>query len=167
MRRRAVAVAVTLMAGALFPLSAAAVEGTGLSMAEEQRAAHLFEQLKCPVCKNQSLASSTSYIAEQMKRQIRDKIREGQTNEEIISFYVDRYGEWILTRPPASGRGLLVWLLPGALVLGAGGWLLLVLRRWSRAPDREQQVGSDVEPPSSQEQAAIRRLVREEGPEDV
>lgn len=79
----------------------AAPVGTGLTQEQEARAAALYGQLKCPVCKNQALAASTTFLAEEMKAQIRDLVRMGATDEEILRHYVQRYGEWILLAPPA------------------------------------------------------------------
>lgn len=111
----------------------AAPVGTGLTLEQEARAAALYGQLKCPVCKNQSLASSTTFLADEMKAQIRDFVRMGATDEEILSHYVQRYGEWILLAPPARGRGLLAWVVPG--VLGAAG--LFAAWAWLRRNSKE------------------------------
>lgn len=111
----------------------AAPVGTGLTQEQEARAAALYGQLKCPVCKNQALAASTTFLAEEMKAQIRDLVRMGATDEEILRHYVQRYGEWILLAPPARGRGLLAWVVPG--VLGVAG--LFAAWAWLRKRSKE------------------------------
>ncbi len=105
-----------------------------LTAQQEQQAATLYGELKCPVCKNQSLAESTSFLAEEMKVQIRDLVAAGKTNQDVIDFYVERYGDWILMRPRAEGRGLVAWLAPGGAILFGLGWVFVALRRWSRTP---------------------------------
>jgi cytochrome c-type biogenesis protein CcmH len=108
----------------------AVVETTGLTPEQEARAAALYGQLKCPVCKTQALGASTTFLAEEMKAQIRDMVRLGASDREILQHYVDRYGEWILLSPPAHGSGLWAWLVPAAAaLLGALGAMLWLKRR--------------------------------------
>lgn len=114
----------------------AVVETTGLTAEQESRASALYGQLKCPVCKTQALGASTSFLAEEMKAQIRDMVRIGASDREILQHYVDRYGEWILLSPPAHGSGLWAWLVPGvAALLGALGALLWLKRRTGGGAD--------------------------------
>lgn len=111
-----------------------------LTPEQEWRCLRLYEELKCPVCKTQSLAASTSFLAEEMKNQIRDFVREGRSDREIIDYYVARYGDWILMRPPARGFSLLAWLVPIVGVLGAVVFVMVVLRRWARTDASAQSV---------------------------
>ena len=114
-----------------------------LTPAEEARARDIEGTLRCPVCRSQSIRQSRSFMAEDMKRRIRELIAEGRSDEEIRAFFVERYGTWILLEPPKSGFNLAAWLLPGAAVLVGAIGLVLAARRWaSRPPAR-----ASVEPP--------------------
>lgn len=122
------------LALALLALAPTRVAATvELTPEQHRRAVALYGELKCPVCKSQSVAASTSFLSEEMKIQIQEMIASGRTDAEIVDYYVQRYGEWILMRPPASGRGLLVWAVPACLVALAAAGLWLRLRRWSSA----------------------------------
>ncbi|MDX1689854.1 MAG: cytochrome c-type biogenesis protein [Acidimicrobiia bacterium] len=120
--------------GAAVTLAALAVVVVGLFAPEdsdEDRVAALATRLRCPVCQSESIADSGSQTARDSERLIAELVAEGRTDQEIVDFFVARYGEWILLDPPATGRGLLLWLLPAAgLVAGVGA--ILGLRR--RAP---------------------------------
>ena len=110
-------------------------DGLELTPEQQRRAVGLYDELKCPVCKSQSVASSTSFLSEEMKKQIREFIASGKTDREIVDYYVTRYGDWILMRPKTEGSGLFAWLVPVFLLLGVAGWLTVMLRRWSRRSD--------------------------------
>ena len=114
-----------------------------LTPAQEARAREIEGALRCPVCRSQSIRQSRSFMAEDMKRRIRELVAEGRSDEEIRGFFVERYGTWILLDPPKSGFNLAAWLLPGAAVLAGAVGLVFAARRWaSRSPAR-----ASVEPP--------------------
>ncbi len=126
-----------------------------LTPAQEARARALEGELRCPVCRSQSIRQSRSFMAEDMKRRIRILVAEGRTDDEIRSFFMERYGAWILLEPPRRGFHLTAWILPAAAVaLGAVG-LLVAARRWMRAPPARES----VEPPP--ESPYLARLERE------
>jgi cytochrome c-type biogenesis protein CcmH len=126
-----------------------------LTPEQEARARDIEGALRCPVCRSQSIRQSRSFMAEDMKRRIRELIAEGRSDEEIRAFFVDRYGTWILLDPPKTGFNLAAWLLPGAAVLVGAVGLVLAARRWaSRSPAR-----ASVEPPP--ESPYLDRLERE------
>jgi len=109
----------------------------GIVTAEERptdRVAALSAQLRCPVCQSESVWDSPSETARAIRLLIGDQVAEGRTDEEIRSFFVARYGEWILLDPPATGRGLVLWLIP-AIVLVVGSVLAVGRRR--RTASRE------------------------------
>lgn len=96
------------------------------------RAERIAAELRCPVCQGLSVADSDSPTARDIRADILRRLDAGQSDAEVRQAYVERYGVWILLRPPAEGFGALVWVVPGmAAVLGGGG-LVLALRRWYR-----------------------------------
>lgn len=105
---------------------------TAGSQSLDDQALAIANELQCPVCENVTVAYSTSTLAGEMRQVIRDKLAQGQTHDQIIQYFVDRYGEAILTQPPKHGLNLLVWVLPLAGVLAGLGILGSVL--WSRRP---------------------------------
>jgi cytochrome c-type biogenesis protein CcmH len=99
---------------------------------QEARARTLFQQVRCVVCQNESIDDSEADLAHDLRQVVRAQVRQGRSDAEIKRFLVDRYGQFILLRPSFSlGNGLL-WLAPLALLLGAGGFLMVRAR--STAP---------------------------------
>ena len=93
----------------------------------EQRFNTLSKELRCLVCQNESLAESPAGLADDLRQEVRAQINTGKTDEEIKSYLVDRYGYFILYKPPLIGRTLLLWLAPFLILFGLGGWLVLQL----------------------------------------
>lgn len=90
---------------------------------DEARAQSLMREIRCVVCDSEPVSHSTADIAMDMRRQIRQQVDEGRSNSEIRQFFKDRYGQYVLLRPPSDGAGLLIWLFPFVLLLGVGGLL--------------------------------------------
>ena len=104
----------------------------------EKRAVELAEQLRCLVCQNQSIAESSAELAVDLRRQIRDQLREGKSDREIVDFMVQRYGDFVLYRPPLKTTTLLLWGGPPLLLLIGAVVLIRNLReRRKRVADRE------------------------------
>ncbi len=98
----------------------------------DARAAEIAAQLRCPVCTGQSVLESNSGIAQEMQAVIRERLGQGESEEQILSYFVGSYGDWIILKPRPIGLNLLVYVLPaGVLILGAG-WLFTRVRKWSR-----------------------------------
>ena len=124
-------------------VSEAARTPVTLTPEQEARVRELEGVFRCPVCRSQSIRQSRSFMAEDMKRRIRELVAEGRSNEEIRAFFVERYGTWILLEPPKTGFNLAAWFLPGAAVLAGALGLVFAARRWaSRSPAR-----TNMEPP--------------------
>jgi cytochrome c-type biogenesis protein CcmH len=92
----------------------------------EKRVADLAAELRCLVCQNQSLADSNAELAVDLRRQIREQLVGGASEREVLDFMVQRYGDFVLYRPPLKASTLLLWCGP-FLLLGLG--LFLFLRR--------------------------------------
>ena len=118
----------------LFAASVAAKEAAPAAAdpALEKRVMALAEELRCLVCQNQTLADSNAPLAEDLRNQLREKMREGKSDAEVVDFLVERYGDFVLYRPPLKATTALLWF--GPLLLLAAGFVVLlrrVLRRRS------------------------------------
>ena len=91
------------------------------------RAYDLEQRLRCPVCKTVSIAESMSDTAVAMRATVEQQVEAGRSDEEIIAYFTDRYGDWVLMDPPARGDTLPLWLIP--LGAAAAGVALLLTRR--------------------------------------
>jgi cytochrome c-type biogenesis protein CcmH/NrfF len=94
----------------------------------------LAAELRCVDCQGLSVADSATSTARATRADLAARIRRGETDAEIRRVYVNRYGEAVLLKPASSGLGALVWAIPIAAILLAGGGLVIALRRWSRQP---------------------------------
>lgn len=104
---------------------------------QEARAQALFEDVRCVVCQHESIADSPAGVASDMRRWVRDRIAEGQTDAEVRDGLVARYGDYVLFTPPVRPGTLLLWGLPLVLVLGGAGVLVWFARRRSDRVETE------------------------------
>jgi cytochrome c-type biogenesis protein CcmH len=112
------------------PTDDGAAPAQRLSDAGEARARALEGRLKCPVCRTQSVLESTSFMALEMRAKIRELIAAGRSDGEILDYFADRYGDYILLEPRKRGFALSAYALPAAAVLlGAAGILAALVRR--------------------------------------
>lgn len=96
----------------------------------EQRLITISEEMRCLVCQNESLAGSRSDLANDLRREIRILIKEGKSDDQIRSFMVERYGDFVLYRPPVKPITWLLWIGPFViLVIGIAGLLTYLRRR--------------------------------------
>ena len=124
----------------------------------EERAVRLAGELRCLVCQNQSLADSNAELAVDLRRQIREQVSQGRSDGEIIDFMVQRYGDFVLYRPPVKATTLLLWFGPALLLLIGGGVLARNLaRRRKRAAEQ---------PLSEDERERVRRILGAEQEKD-
>jgi len=127
-----------LAAAALLPATASAQavsDPTPLhyrDAAEEARFHALAAELRCVQCQNQSLADSNAQIAHDLRREVLTLMQQGHDDAQIKQFLVDRYGPFVLYRPPMDARNSLLWFGPAVLLLGGAGVLVWVVRRRSR-----------------------------------
>ncbi len=100
-------------------------------------------QIQCPVCNGESVADSPSALAEQMRGVIRQKLEQGESEQQVIQYFEARYGDTILESPPASGFTTLIWL-PPLLMLLVGGYLIFAVgKEWSAADARVMTTSGD------------------------
>ena len=103
----------------------------------EARMLKITSELRCLVCQNQTVADSNAGLADDLRREVRTMIQRGASDEEIKRFMTDRYGDFVLYRPPLKTTTALLWVGPGVLLVGGLAVLAIVLRRRSRlAADR-------------------------------
>ena len=105
---------------------------------DEQRIRQLEEKLRCLVCQNQTLADSSAELAGDLRRQVREQVAAGRSDDEVIEFLVQRYGDFVRYEPPFKATTALLWIGPFALLAAGAGFLLLTLRRRRNAPDAPQ-----------------------------
>ncbi len=118
------------------PLAAKEAEPVAANPALEARMMGLATELRCLVCQNQTIADSHADLAVALRQQIRDMLAKGMTDDQVRSYMTDRYGDFVLYKPPMKSTTALLWVGPGVLLVVALGALFVVLRRRQRmAPD--------------------------------
>ncbi|HLQ27112.1 MAG TPA: cytochrome c-type biogenesis protein [Acidiferrobacterales bacterium] len=130
------------------PLSAAQVTEDPL----ERQMLDIAGKLRCAVCQNQPVSESNADLAKDMRAIIREQLQAGKSREQIIAYFVERYGDYILLKPPFDQAGALLWLAPPLLLIILGGSAYLFLRRRLQAPAR------DYPALSAEDQARVRAV---------
>jgi cytochrome c-type biogenesis protein CcmH len=103
----------------------------------DAKVARITSELRCLVCQNQTIADSHAELAVDLRNQVREMLQKGQTEEQITKYMTDRYGDFVLYRPPFNAATALLWFGPGFMVVGGLIALFLILRRRSRmAPEK-------------------------------
>lgn len=96
----------------------------------EARAREISRDLRCLVCRNESIDESNAELARDLRLLVRERLLEGDSNQQVLDFVVARYGEYVLLRPLATGSNLLLWVAgPAMLILGLGSAGLYLRRR--------------------------------------
>jgi len=103
----------------------------------DQRVHDVASQLKCLVCQGESVADSPATLSLQMRGVIRQQLQSGKSEQEVVQYFVSRYGDRILLSPPWQGLTLLTWLVPIALMVGGILLLFVVLRSWQSHSAKE------------------------------
>ena len=126
-------IALLLMMGSSGAAFAAAVPETFSDPAKEARARHLQRQFFCLICAGESIDESNSSFAVDVRRLLREQIAEGRTDKQIQDFFVARYGDAILTRPPLQPATWLLWLGPFGVLAIAGGVAWVTIKKAGKA----------------------------------
>src|SRR5690242_19011643 len=95
----------------------------------EQRMKALTEQLRCLVCQNETLADSHAVLAEDLRKQIREQMKAGKTDQEILAYLTQRYGDFVLYKPPVKATTYLLWFGPFALLIAGTAVLFRYVKR--------------------------------------
>ncbi len=119
----------------------------GTAMAQDvlldPRVFEIGRELRCPTCVAESVSESNAAIAREMRQIIQEQLDEGRTRQEILGFFQDRYGDWVLLSPPRRGLLLFVWLLPVAAAAAAAAFLVVVVRRWRAAAEQVAPIAAE------------------------
>lgn len=139
-----------------FSLSAAAigVDKDRLSNPEQEaRAQHIMKQLRCLVCQNQSIVESDAGLAVDLRGIVREQVKAGQSDRQILNFMTSRYGDWVLLKPPFNTATLLLWLGPLFLVLIGGYFVFRYVR--------QKPAKVFTEPLTADEEKRLQKILRE------
>jgi cytochrome c-type biogenesis protein CcmH len=128
---------------------------TAADPALEARMLAITGELRCLVCQNQTIADSHADLAVDLRQEVREMLQRGQTPEQIRRYMTDRYGDFILYRPPLKASTAVLWLAPAALLLIALAALAVVIRRRARLSDDQ----FEPEPLLDDESIAVDRPV--------
>jgi cytochrome c-type biogenesis protein CcmH len=121
--------------GAVLVVALAVAARPQVDRSEDARVERIARELRCPTCRGLSVAESDAEAATAVKTFVRDRLRQGASDGQIKSELQSRFGTGILLRPPASGVSGLVWAVPVAAFVAAGGGLAYAFWRWrARAP---------------------------------
>jgi cytochrome c-type biogenesis protein CcmH len=123
----------------------------------EARARALSKELRCMVCQNESIDDSEAPLAHDLRVLVRDRLKAGDSDAQVLDFLVARYGEFVLLKPRLSWHTAALWGLPPALLLLGFGAIVVVVRRRKRVPPAEPARLSAAE------QARVAELLRSEG----
>ena len=104
-------------------------------VADQERFQSLTNELRCMVCQNQTIAESNAGLAVDLKKQVAKQINEGKTDDQILNFMEERYGEFVLYNPPVSLENSLLWLTPFIVLIIAVLILISALKRQNKSND--------------------------------
>ena len=131
---------------------AIAANGKEASLAAQEpeldaRMIRITSELRCLVCQNQTIADSHAGLAVDLRNQVMEKLRKGESDQQIIDYMTARYGDFVLYRPPLKTSTWILWFGPGLLLLVGLSVLFLVLRRRSRLPPEAFDPDEEFDPP--------------------
>ena len=129
MMRVIVALFAALALQSALPVFAADAVPTEMDPVKAARAVKLAEKLRCLVCQNQTIADSNAELANDLRAQIREQIAAGKSDDQILEYMTNRYGDFVLYQPPFKATTILLWLGPALLLLGG---LAILLRNLAR-----------------------------------
>lgn len=128
---RRLALALVLLAG---PLAALGPDEILADPALEARARALSRELRCLVCQSESIDDSNADLARDLRLLVRRRLLAGDSDAAVLAYIHERYGDFVLMRPPVTDRTALLWFGPFGLLAGVGGLLLIRARRKTKTP---------------------------------
>ena len=131
------------------PLAAKEAVPAAADPALEARMQRITAELRCLVCQNQTIADSTSDLANDLRREVREQLKRGISDEQVVQYMTDRYGDFVRYRPPFKPITALLWIGPALLLAIGLAALVLVLRRRAKlAPEAFESDDEDLPEPS-------------------
>ncbi|MGE3987169.1 cytochrome c-type biogenesis protein [Pseudorhodoplanes sp.] len=121
----------------------------------EERARNLSRELRCMVCQNQSIDDSDAPLARDLRLLVRERLKEGDSDKQVLDFLTTRYGDFVLLNPPLNAKTFLLWILPAGLLVVGGIVLVLAMRRGGAAQDS----AVPASPLTAEEERKIARLL--------
>ncbi len=166
---KTILIAFTLAAGLLWPASAiflptapAWAVNPDEVLADpvlEKRAREISKGLRCLVCQNQSIDDSDAALAKDLRVIVRERLKDGDSDGEVVDFVVARYGDFVLLKPPFKGATLVLWLGP-AVIAALGIWAMAVFFRRRRTPGEAPSRPALL---SAEEKRALEKLMKDAG----
>ncbi|MDF2366381.1 cytochrome c-type biogenesis protein [Sneathiella sp.] len=127
--------------------------------AQEARAREISGEIRCLVCQNQSILDSNADLAKDLRQIVRERISLGDTDDQVRSYLVERYGDWVLLNPPFKMTTLFLWLGPAAIFLFGAFAMIVFLRNRSRSVEGESTARL-----SAKEEVEIEQLLKPDKP---
>ena len=109
---------------------------------QQSRYTQLIEDIRCPVCQGQSIGGSNSGLAKDLREKVREMILDGQSDPEIYSYMVERYGDFVVYKPPVNTKTYLLWFAPLFILILS---LIFLFRSTRRNKEKTVNVSSDLE----------------------
>ena len=134
---------------AVLALLSVACQGSSEELSLEERAQALDKELMCPVCPSETIDQSQVELAKQMRATVRERLADGESEQQVKDFFVDRYGDNVLAAPPARGFNIVVWVVAGLVLPIAAASLVLTLRVMRR---RGEAVSAPAQPKADAEE---------------
>jgi cytochrome c-type biogenesis protein CcmH len=143
---------------AAITLAIVAVRGHGAKLTEAQRVQQIAAGLHCPICKDLSVADSPAPLAQQMREQIAQKVRAGESADQVRADFVAAYGDSVLMSPPNRGLSAAVYVLPTIVIAFGLVIAVMLVRRWVRRPEAEP-AEDDAVPMTAADRRAVQKAV--------
>jgi cytochrome c-type biogenesis protein CcmH len=138
MRRARAALALALLLGAA-PASRLTTQPPADSVIE-RRTREISAKLRCPVCQGESILDSPARLSAEMRDLVREQLRAGRSEDEVLGYFEAKYGEWILLEPRLRGANYAVYLIPFLVIAAGFAVVAFAVRRWT-APDATEGAG--------------------------
>lgn len=101
----------------------------------DRRVRSVSMRLRCPVCQGESIQESPAELAQQMKSVVREQLAAGQSEQDVLNYFLAKYGDWILLEPRAEGINLLVYWIPVIFLVIGGVVLFMTVKKWVKPRD--------------------------------